>query len=1094
MAIERYSEIYKNYTEGVNLKVGRKAKSFKFTKTREPDKKYRLFTVGETGLFYQWKNEPDNPAHYHTITDALDPVNTDKGAFSLNLSSKKCESYIRRAYKKIVWTPKLAYINMNPTPEIWDFGFTAKTEELTIACGGYVRMRVDVRYKKAGVSADDNALPADECHVINLPEGSCDFKEYKKTLKLPTDKIASVGIFIEGVNYSGKVFVERPFMTSPEIPDKSVLPDFSVPAGRDYFDWTGQYLSRKEWPEFRLKLNGTVFFEGEIFERCHRGSEWSVDVPESLLIGDNTLDIELISDYHDPLPYNIFELALIESPAGDFSILSVNEAAPANGKAYALIRTGKDNLTLHASYSENLSGTDSFYFEKAGLYGISFDTKAPTENASFTLTDGKTQKTASVKRIVIKENDGIITGTGDMVYVKQDEGDVEEFLSWYVSEGLGNMLTIRPVYRWSGTRVLNKELFQTLARVLNELGMTYPHMLDGRELPGICANPDEELISGKGFLGRQMHERDGAVFYWRRYKAASTPTAKQKKDLYAEAWREDAPHMNLCENGINNYIYSVNTDKKLDTTPTFDGDTVASDTCQLHRNPNLPKDMEYAYHECVERINTERFGIKRHTGPSTMFKYMLDGGYEWVGAETMYGTMEPLMSFLRGATLDRGIKSCGVHHALQWSSSPEEAPEHVRRYRLALYVSYMQGAVEINSEEGLWHLEEYYSYFNRFSEACKAHAEQQKDFYRYISTHTRRGKFYTPLGIIHGRYDGWHGFGRNSTWGWLNVKDTDAEKSWDLLDVFYPEGNLGDSLYCHGFPTDKPLGFYSSTPLGNIDAIPVEDRSSRFGDYKALAFLGYNKFTKEDGEKLLDYVKRGGKLLLTFAHLTKTTDYSKILNGELDFDADIMSLTLGKPQFKKSSFNASSLELVTNLKPGYDVVFKADDGSALAVKYKIGKGEITLFTAKAYPAHAAIKALYASELRSLSISATDSENIYAKADSGVEFAVYERDSERDIYFLAVDWYRAPEILRHAKLRIEENEFDITLPFGVMIKTSVCDKYAAFPHSENAEVISVKDGMARVQGTGRVKFTFINGKDSYKKEIDFTGLSYQEIKI
>lgn len=1094
MGIEKYFGIYKNYEDSETLRVGREAKKFKFTRRGEPDTKYRLFAVGETGLFYQWKNEPDNPAQYHTITDALDSVNTDKGAFSLNLSSKKCELYVRRAYKKILWTPKLAYIDMNPTPELWDIGFSAKAENICVASDGYLRMRVDLRYKREGVSADDSSLPADESHVINIPEGTYDFKKFKKSISLPCDKIASAGVFFEGVNYSGKLFIERPFITSPEIPDKNVLPDFSVPAGRDYFDWTGQYLSRKEWPEFRLKLNGTVFFEGEIFERCHRGSEWSIDVPYALLTGDNTLDIELISDYHDPLPYNIFELALIETPAGDFSILSVSDAAPSNAKAYALIRTERDNVTLHASFSENLSGTDSFYFEKAGLHGISFDTKAPAQNASFTLTNGKAEKSATVKRIVMKEDDGIITGTGDMVYVKQDEGDVEEFLSWYVSEGLGNMLTLRPVYRWSGSRVLNKELFKTLSRVLNELGIAYPHMLDGRELPGICANPDEKLIFGKGFLGRQMHERDGAMFYWRRYKADSSSIGKQKRDLYAEAFREDPSHMNVCENGITSYIYTINSDKKLDTTPVFDGDEVASDTCYMYRNPSLPKDMEFAYHECIERINAERFGVKRHTGPSTMFKYMLDGGYEWVGAETMYGTMEPLMAFLRGAAFDRKINSLGVHHALQWSSSPEDAPEHVRRYRLALYVSYMQGATEINSEEGLWHLEEYYSYFNRFSEACREHAKQQKDFYRYISTHTRRGKFYTPIGIIHGRYDGWHGFGRNSTWGWLGVTDTDAEKSWDLLSVFYPESNLGDSLYCHGFPTDKPLGFYSTTPLGNIDAVPIENRASRFEEYKALVFLGYNKFTKEYGDKLLDYVNQGGKLLLTLAHLTKTTDYERLLNGELDFDEDLLSITLGKPNFKKSSLNGKSLELITNLKSDYEVILKTDDGYPLAVKYKIGKGEITLFTAKAYPANPSIKPLYENEIRRLSLSAISSERVYAKADSGVEFSVYERGDERDVYFLAVDWYRAPDIERHAKLIIGASAHDISLPFGVMIKASVFEGFAAYPHCEHGEVISVKDGIARVQGTGRVKFTFINGEESYDKEIDFSSASYLEFKI
>jgi hypothetical protein len=504
--------------------------------------------------------------------------------------------------------------------------------------------------------------------------------------------------------------------------------------------------------------------------------------------------------------------------------------------------------------------------------------------------------------------------------------------------------------------------------------------------------------------------------------------------------------------------------------------------------------MEFAYKECVERIDALRFGVKRHTGPAATYKYMLDGGYEWVGAETMYGTMEPLMSFLRGATLDRGITSLGVHHALQWSSSPEDTPEHVRRYRLALYVSYMQGATEINSEEGLWHLEEYYSHFNRFSNACCEHKEAQKDFYRYIRSHTRRGKFYAPVAVIHGRYDGWHGFGRNSTWGWLDVQDTDAEKSWDLLSVFYPEENLGNSLYFHGFPSDKPLGFYSTTPKGNVDAIPIENRANRFNEYRALAFLGYNKYEKGDFDALLSYVKEGGRLLLTAAHVTITTDYQKILRGELAFEESILPFIDGAPRFEKATVSGCELEVITNLSPSAKVILTTENGLPLIAKIAYGRGEITFFTAKAYPANEAIKPLYENELGKLASEAVASEEIFAEASSGVEFAVYDRDSERDVYFLAVDWYRAPEILRHAKLIIGKNEHEISLPFGVMIKASVSGGFAAYPDSENAEVISVKDGIARLQGTGRVKFTFIKGKESYTKEIDFSSVSYQEFKI
>ena len=37
---------------------------------------------------------------------------------------------------------------------------------------------------------------------------------------------------------------------------------------------------------------------------------------------------------------------------------------------------------------------------------------------------------------------------------------MEDFLIWYLENGLGNMLTFRPVYRWSGTRECNEAMWR----------------------------------------------------------------------------------------------------------------------------------------------------------------------------------------------------------------------------------------------------------------------------------------------------------------------------------------------------------------------------------------------------------------------------------------------------------------------------------------------------------------------------------------------------------------------------------------------------------------------------------------------------------
>ena len=110
-----------------------------------------------------------------------------------------------------------------------------------------------------------------------------------------------------------------------------------------------------------------------------------------------------------------------------------------------------------------------------------------------------------IPQVVERGVDNVVTGTGDMIYIEQRLDYVEEYLSWYISNGVGNLLTIRPTYRWCGTRTLNPDVWKLVTRVLNEMDIHYVLMLDGRELPGISTNPDDEMLSGAGYHGRQEH-------------------------------------------------------------------------------------------------------------------------------------------------------------------------------------------------------------------------------------------------------------------------------------------------------------------------------------------------------------------------------------------------------------------------------------------------------------------------------------------------------------------------------------------------------------------------------------------------------------
>lgn len=84
----------------------------------------------------------------------------------------------------------------------------------------------------------------------------------------------------------------------------NVIPPFNTSChDEDKFDWIGMNISRKEWPEFEITLNGQVIHCGETFERCHRYAEIELPIPSGILKKtDNVLNIKYISDIRTFFP------------------------------------------------------------------------------------------------------------------------------------------------------------------------------------------------------------------------------------------------------------------------------------------------------------------------------------------------------------------------------------------------------------------------------------------------------------------------------------------------------------------------------------------------------------------------------------------------------------------------------------------------------------------------------------------------------------------------------------------------------------------------------------------------------------------------
>ena len=1073
MSFEKYLNFY-NDDVGTTVRQNQSAVFTLNGKELDLKKEHKLFVTGDTALFYHFKTEPDYIKKYHSIEDALDNENANKSQYCLDLSCKKADGLVKRIYKRVSWPPKLSYMPLKPICDVFEFGIYAKAENLSFEKDGYFRIALDIRYKKQGVPDLYCADEPDERIIIDLDGGSHDWKYLGQKVSIDGERCTMCGYWIECFNYTGKIYIESPVLSCN---GKNTVPEFATPTtARENFDWTAMNISKKEWPRFSVSVNGKEFFCGEVFERCHVASEWSVVIPQGLLTsGDNRLEIKHISDYHDVLPYTFHEISLIERSACDFEVVSVTPAAGVGGTLPVLIKTRTDNMRVtFGCPSGKLKGKEEYIFEKAGLHGIQLEAVATGSDVEFFFAYNGEEVKAICPLLCKKEKDGVIVGSGDMIYIHQDKESFEEFLCWYLSNNVGNLLTMRPTYRWSGTRVFDRELWRDFARVLNELGIKYSLMVDGRELPGVDCNAPDFVIAGEGFLGRQLHERDGAVYYWG-VNTYDTIEQLQEIEMGQRIFRE-RPEYTHTERSPEACVYE---DGKV----------------YRYRTHNVPHDYKAGHDYSVKRLSDMRFSATRHTGPTVMFKSFTDAGFKTVGAETLDSSLEPQLAFIRGVSQQAGTPYT-VHHALQWGSTPHDRPDHSERYRLANYISYMQGAGEINTEEGLWRMEEMFSKFHRFTPCLKDHIDVNAEFYRYILSHTRKGRFYTPIAFISGKYDGWLNFGSTRIWGIWALANGEPEQSWDkCLQLFYPKNVLSGFLsFKYVEKDDEPLGYFTGTPLGNPDVIPFDASYDMIEKYRLLCFAGYNKAEKEDFDKLYSLCENGSHLILSRAHFATETDIHKVRSGDLSLLCHKLSFVDGECEFESKTYKGKPVKVCVNCKEGFEVIESCDDGTPLLIKYRLAKGFVTILNAPVFPSNEAVCGLYTSYIEKCTADANSEDCVNVLCGDDVQYTMYDCGDERHIYLLAVDWYNKSTSHRKATLRQSGFEYALSIPYGIMIKAAAKDGVTVYPLSQYGEVLEIGDGFAVIQGKGKVEFIIC--KDGVQKHIfaDFSTETVQKITI
>ena len=899
-----------------------------------------------------------------------------------------------------------------------------KSNELKIAEGGTFGVELSVYFEKPGRAAMDVYDAPDTMICLPVPEGSAKRKVANMDIELP-DNVACMLVGVGGSHFSGECWLEAPTIKA----NKNVVwhdPFVKSSERKDEMNyWVGCNLSDHSWPYWELTNNGKVIFSGKIFDRASNVADFYIPLPADIQ-PDGTLKLTLKKEPHRAAyPYELRSIELLQEPARDFEVIAVPKYVRKGDTFGILLETNKADQTITAVAGDALQPqSQTMKYSETGLHVMEFKALSCNSEIKVEISNGNRTQTVQVGQVVERTPGNVYLSVGDDIYIDKQHDVYTPYFKWYVGQRMGNWLQFRPSYQWSGVRNTKPGIVSYYTNLLNDMHIPYAWMVEGRTLAGDNINPSAEELASPMFQGKQAHENDGGYYYWVHFLY---------QGLFSDIAARHRPF-----GGIFAKQRPIYTDHGT----------------YIHYDKEYVQDMAQGADYLVNHLRYSKGESTRHTGPSTMFRYFYQAGYDWLGAEQMYGPEETIMSSLRGASRAYAKPIYGSLHAMQWGSFPYTDPKHALRHYMSLAVGYMHGSSHLNTEDALW-IDEYAN--DRYSESGKAHIAAQHKILDFIETHSRRGELYTRIAVLQGRNDSWKSFGRGPMWSQSGEKWKFgvANESFDLLQLFYPNNRM-NSTPCNNW--------FTPTPYGPVDIVPIEANSELMKQYRLMLFLGWNTYDKMDFERIRDFVFSGGTLILTAAHIN------------------------------------------TNLQPTEAPTFPDDDApikDLLGEDYRnltgkteraYGLGKVIYFANKTYPADPEIREAYENAIKeqsALAISQEKAQGWIQTADAAADYTVWQDGDRRTFYVLNSDWKEtkdAPFTFCYGT-----KTFDMTVTQGEMKTIHCADGLAVVPQGNTTDILDItpaKGGWnVRVQTTGadNVMFCQRESGQAETKEIKDAGI-------
>ena len=218
--------------------------------------------------------------------------------------------------------------------------------------------------------------------------------------------------------------------------------------------------------------------------------------------------------------------------------------------------------------------------------------------------------------------------------------------------------------------------------------------------------------------------------------------------------------------------------------------------------------------------------------------------------------------------------------------------------------------------------------------------------------------------------------------------------------------------------------------------LPIESPQEVLNSYQTLIFLGWNTYDETEFEHLLKYVKQGGVVVMTKAHLNTNLQH----NGPIELP-------------EKSAFwDAIKSKL-------------GDAKETVPSSIDIGKGRVVIFNSDKYPGNEALKAAYAEVMKQAGerVISGESAKGWLRGNAGVEFAVWDSQSGgremRKIYILNVRGGESEKVT----LLLEKSEFEVPVKSMAIDMLYITDGLAVQSSDPLARVLTIerKGKMARI---------------------------------